>query len=158
MIKNIVIIVLLFVSVYLFFNPKKEVEYKTITNTIMINDSNYNQIIDTLFLVDKPAFIDTLKVINDYYSKYNYKRNYEDKYINIVLNDTVHQNKIFAGDLSYTIKDFPITKSYKYGVGLNYIPSIGLGYQFQYSKNRFDYSVVYYPSIKNVGAGIVFKF
>lgn len=158
MIKNIVIVVLLFISVYLFFNPKKEVEFKTITNTIMVTDSNYTQIIDTLEIVDLPANIDTLKVINDYYSKYNYKRKFEDKYINIVLNDTVFKNQIFSGDLKYTIKDFPVSKGYKYGVGLNYINDVGIGVGMQYFRNNFNYSVVYYPSIKSLGFGVVYCF
>lgn len=158
MIKNIVIIVLLFISVYLFLNPKKEVEFKTITNTIMVTDSNYTQIVDTLKLIDLPANIDTMQVINDYYSKFNYKRNYEDKYINIVLNDTVYQNKIFAGNLSYTIKDFPVKKQFKYGVGLNYLNTLGVGVNMQYFKNNLNYSVYYYPSSNIIGVGVVYCF
>lgn len=158
MIKNIAIVVLLFISVYLFFNPKKEVEFKTITNTIMVTDSNYTQIIDTLEIVDLPANIDTLKVINDYYSKYNYKREFEDKYINIKLNDTIYQNQIFSGNLEYTIKDFPVQKSYKYGVGLNYLNTLGVGVTMQYLKNNLNYSVYYYPSSNTLGFGVVYCF
>ena len=159
MIKNIVIVVLLFISVYLFFfNPKKEVEFKTITNTIMVTDSTYNQIIDTLEIVDIPANIDTLKVINDYYSKFNYKRSFEDKYINIRLNDTVFNNQIFTGNLEYTIKNFPVKKEFKYGVGLNYINDVGIGVGMQYFRNNLNYSVFYYPSSKILGFGVVYCF
>lgn len=155
--KNFIIVALALVVVFQCFIKNPDTEYKTITNTILVTDSTYSELIDTLIIKDFPLIIDTAQVINDYYSKFNYRREYNDKHINIVLNDTIFTNKIYAGDLKYTIKNHAVERFY-YGVGLDYVHNVGIGFKVVFSRDRFDYSMVYYPYVKSVGVGAIYRF
>jgi hypothetical protein len=94
---------------------KTEIKYDTITNEIKsyvpklttrivreidtITDSLYIVKHDTLY---GDVFIDTAKILEDFFSQYVYKDTQDHDSIKFVINDTISKNQILSRDVKFT--------------------------------------------------------
>lgn len=157
--KNIIITILsilaiVFITLYIFKKPitntitNTEYVYDTIIHTINTSTIIPGEVIyDTLQI---PVYIDTNKVINDYYTLHPFKREWNDTNISITLNDTITQNKFKQSTLNYkllkpqTIINNTIVKNDKMlfiytDVNTNQQISSGV----EYYQNKLKYKVGY---------------
>lgn len=112
---------------------------------IIKQPSNTQIIHDTLLL---PGRIDTLKVIQEYYTKNIVRRKYLDSELSVSMVDTVFKNTLLPGALEYKIlRPFTQTtitqpdKSKLY-VGLNVFgPKLGIGPSLELIKNNKSYEM-----------------
>ena len=94
---------------------KTEIKYDTITNEITsyvpklttrivreidtITDSLYIVKHDTLY---GDVFIDTAKILEDFFAQYGYKDTQDHDSIKFVINDTISKNQILSRDVKFT--------------------------------------------------------
>ena len=148
---NKVLLIIIFILVgIIFINYENKNNIKTITRVI---DKPQIIKVDTVYL-KIPAKVDTQYIIKKYYSKINYKRQYSDNNIDINLNDTIIYNNLVNGSLQYTLRQD--TKLHYY-TQINYDLKNNIGFGLMVMKNRFGYSLNYYPNSKNINIGILYK-
>jgi len=88
------------------------------------------------YIHDTTKVIDTVYVVDDYYSTYFYKDSLVNDTIHLYINDSISQNKIYSRNLKYTIKfptititDIIVKNKNEFYIGLGLIGSqTGIGF------------------------------
>ena len=142
--------------------------YKEIPNDIY----HYSQVIDTVYsieYVEIPQDVDTLAILKDYYSTYDYYRTWEDTTISVNFTDRISQNKIVESTLlnykllqpQTTISQVTNVNKYAHylGIGLNTdLKLLAPNFQLTYVTPKLNYNILYYPRQESVGLGITYNF
>lgn len=112
-----------------------------------------------------PQYIDTTKVIEDYFFKHPYKREWTDSNIHLFVYDTISRNGFNGSSIDYkwlqptkVITIAPKRKSFNLGLLMTYGDKYGLSPSFLYQdKKRNSYHFGYDVFNKEVQLGYFYK-
>ncbi len=144
-----------------------------ISHVVILHDTVQHHIIDSFpyYIVKKDTviytnidtiYIDTAKVLTDYFALHNYTRTWEDSLIAVTSKDVISQNRFIDNDFSYWIKrpqtiinnvdNSRIYKKYIYG-GLN-VPLKNINYlslEVFYAFPKGYSGISWSPEINGIG-------
>lgn len=80
---------------------KIEWKYDTIKKEVPVYVPQWKT--KTKYEIDTFVKIDTVKVLGDYYTKYFYSDTLADDSLNLVVNDTLFENKIYSREIDYRL-------------------------------------------------------
>lgn len=100
--------------------------------------------------------IDTLAIIEDYYSRKIYIDTLKlDNNGTVILKNNLYKNSIDTLSFTYSLNIKQV--NYNYLVGIQYGVD-GFNYQVGYSKRRINYLIGYTPKVNNFSIGIQYRF
>lgn len=154
LILSILLIVLLFDRNNNSINNFNTVDTVYIESTGSINVERPIPKLIFLTLPNEP--IDTLKVIEDYYSRKIYIDTLKlDNNGTVILKNNLYKNSIDTLSFTYSLNIKQV--NYNYLVGIQYGVD-GFNYQVGYSKRRINYLIGYTPKVNNFSIGIQYRF
>ena len=137
------------------------------TDTLFIYDTVYHNILYPIYIVNDttiydtvPLNVDTALILKNYFAKYVYSRSWSNDTIDIILKDTVTQNKFDGELLSYKIKTPFTSVVNEYNTYYNKYVSLGIDiplnrlemveFEGLYTTNKYYFGIGYTPKYNSV--------
>lgn len=111
-----------------------ELKIDTLTNVIKEKETIIKEV-----EVSKPAKIDTLKIIKDFFKKRIYTHKYQDSNLEATIIDTVAFNKLIGQSMKYTVYRPTITKTETITITKKPVINTALYFNTIYSKNNIKF-------------------